>query len=86
MAAPHDATEWFSKSDKAGASGTFLNWVRLSAMTLVANFRSDILEVYGCVRAASLGRRTSTIRSAGVPGGKKPTYLPSVSTRYTTLV
>src|SRR5262249_33645152 len=41
---------------------------------------------YGCGRAASLGRRTSTMRSAGVPGGKKPTYLPSVSTRYTTLV
>jgi len=38
----------------------------------VSNFCNDILEVYGGVRAASLGRRTSTMRSAGVPGGKKP--------------
>src|SRR5262245_27756921 len=37
---------------------------QISAMTF--------LRVYGCVRAPSLGRRISTMRSAGVPGGKKP--------------
>jgi len=44
LTAPHDAIEWSSKSDRAGASGAFLNWVRLSAMTLV-DFNAPLVKL-----------------------------------------
>lgn len=42
----------------------------------------ELVGLYRCVMA-SWGRRLSSIRSADVPGGKKPRYFPSRPTRKT---